>query len=158
MYPPDHDFIFLDLKKYFLSTFLWIRLKLKQTCYTYLNTCWRTVKCSYSIGPHVDAVGPALGWQSVLQVYPPCPDYKTPISGDCFDLTAQNVNAASFDYMYPFFYNFLPVSIPYDIVLQGVNNFSIMKSIMFVVYVHCDFIHDSKVTSSVSATLLLSSQ
>ena len=30
-----------------------------------------TAKCSYSIGPHGDTVGPALGRQSVLQVYPP---------------------------------------------------------------------------------------
>ena len=51
-----------------------------------------TVECYYSIGPHVDAVGPALGRQSVLQVYPPCPDYKTPISGDCFDLTVKDVS------------------------------------------------------------------
>ena len=29
-----------------------------------------------------DGIGPALGRQSVLQV---CPDYKTPISGDCSD-------------------------------------------------------------------------
>ena len=50
-----------------------------------------TVECSYSIGPHVDAVGPALGRRSVLQVYLPCPDYKTPISGDWFDLAVQDV-------------------------------------------------------------------
>ena len=39
----------------------------------------------------LNAVGPALGRQAVMQVYPPCPDYKTPISGDCFDLTVQDV-------------------------------------------------------------------
>ena len=30
-----------------------------------------TVECYYSIGPHVDADGPELDRQSVLQVYPP---------------------------------------------------------------------------------------
>ena len=50
-----------------------------------------TVECSYRIGPHVDAVGPALCRQSVLQVYPRCPDYKTLISGDFFDLTVKDV-------------------------------------------------------------------
>ena len=49
------------------------------------------VECSYIIGPHVDAVVPALGRQSVLQVYPPCPDYKTPISGNFFDLNVHDV-------------------------------------------------------------------
>ena len=28
---------------------------------------------------------------NVLQVYPPCLDYKTLISGDCFDITVQDV-------------------------------------------------------------------
>ena len=54
---------FLDLKKYFLSTFLWIRLK--------QSFCIPKHLLKDSIGPHVDAVGPALGRQSVLQVYPP---------------------------------------------------------------------------------------
>ena len=27
----------------------------------------------------------------MLHVCPPCPDYKTPISGDCFDLIVQDV-------------------------------------------------------------------
>ena len=45
-------------------------------------------ECSYSIGPHVDAVGPAVGSQLCI---PPCPDYKTPVSGDHFDLTVQDV-------------------------------------------------------------------
>ena len=31
----------------------------------------KTVECSYSTGSYVDAVGPALGRQSVLHVYPP---------------------------------------------------------------------------------------
>ena len=38
-----------------------------------------------------DAVGPALGRQSGAAGITPCPDYKTPISGDCFDLTVQDV-------------------------------------------------------------------
>ena len=62
----------LDLKKYFLSTFLWIRLKPKQTFYILKHFLKdTTVECSYSSGLHVDAVGPVLGRQSVLQVYPP---------------------------------------------------------------------------------------
>ena len=59
--------------------------------YFFFKISLNPVECSYSIGPPVDAVGPALGRQSVLQVYPPCPDYKTPISGVSFNLTVQDV-------------------------------------------------------------------
>ena len=41
----------------------------------------------FHIGPHVDAVGPALGGQLVLQANPLCTDFKTPISGDCFHVS-----------------------------------------------------------------------
>ena len=47
------------------------------------------VECFYSNGPHVDAVGPALADNQCCRYI--CPDYKTPISGDCFDLTIQDV-------------------------------------------------------------------
>ena len=43
-----------------------------------------------ALGQHAGGIGPALGRQSVLQVTRcvlSCPDYKTPISGDCSDLT-----------------------------------------------------------------------
>ena len=58
-----------------------MRPEVTQTNYLYT---WRTIECSHSIGPHADGIGPALGRQSVLQV---CPDYGTPIRGDCSDLT-----------------------------------------------------------------------
>ena len=61
-------------------------MKPEVTQTNYLYT-WITIECFHSIGPHADGIGPALGRQSVLQVCPPCPDYKTPISGDCSDLT-----------------------------------------------------------------------
>ena len=53
-----------------------------QTAYLYT---WRTIECFHSIGPHAHGIGPALGRQSVLRCVLPCPDYKTPISGDCSD-------------------------------------------------------------------------
>ena len=52
MYPTDHDFIFLeflDFWKYFLSTFLWIRRKPKQTFCIPKRLLKMTFKCSYSI-------------------------------------------------------------------------------------------------------------
>ena len=36
---------------------------------------------------YVDAVSPALDRQSVLEMYIPCPDFKTPISDDCFHVS-----------------------------------------------------------------------
>ena len=59
---------FLDFLRYFISTFLWNRLKPKQT-FCIPKHLLMDFECSYSIGPHVDVVGPAQGRQSVLQVY-----------------------------------------------------------------------------------------
>ena len=43
------------------------------------------VRCKHIIGPYVDAVGLALGRQSVLQVTPnPCPHFKTTIKGGVY--------------------------------------------------------------------------
>ena len=66
-----------------------------QTNYLYIR---RTIECFHSIGPHADGIGPELGRQSVLQVCPPCPDYETPISGDCFDLTVRYVGICDLKY------------------------------------------------------------
>ena len=82
---------FLDFYKYFLSTFLWNRLKPKQTLcipkhllkddrmfLQHRATCW----CRRpSVGQTISVAG----------IAPPCPDYKTPISGNCLDLPVQDV-------------------------------------------------------------------
>ena len=57
VYPPYYDFIFFRVFR-LIKIFL-------------INISMNPIKThTYSIGPHVDAVGPALGGQSVLQVYP----------------------------------------------------------------------------------------
>ena len=91
MYPPDHDFIFFRVFRFFKIFFINISINPIKTQTNFVYTCKRTVECSYNIGPHVNAVSPALGRQSVLQVYPLMSDYKTPIRGDCFDLNVQDV-------------------------------------------------------------------
>ena len=65
VYLPDHDFIFFRVFRFLEIFFINIPMNPLKTQTNFL------VECSYSIGPHVDAVGPTLGRQSVLQVYPP---------------------------------------------------------------------------------------
>ena len=88
MYPPDHDFIFFRVFRFLKIFFINIsmnRLKPKQTfCipnyllkdgWMFLQH-WAKCWCRWpSIGQTISAAG----------VSPPCLDYKTPISGDCFN-------------------------------------------------------------------------
>ena len=87
VYPTDHDFIFygifIFLKMFFYSLFY------ESDCnpnklFVHLNTCLRTFECSYSIGQHVDAVGPALSRHSVLRGNPPDQPVPTAIKGGSY--------------------------------------------------------------------------
>ena len=81
VYPTDRVFFRIII---FLQIFL-INISMKREVNQTNNLyTWRTIECFHSIGPHAFGICPALGSQSVLQV---CTDYKTPISGDCSDLT-----------------------------------------------------------------------
>ena len=44
------------------------------------------VECQYSIGPHIAAVGPALGRQSVLQENSQIPHSHTPINVGAYEV------------------------------------------------------------------------
>ena len=121
VYPTDHVFIFFRIF-IFLQIFL-INISMKpevaQTNYLY---GWRTIECFHSIGPHADSIGPALCRQSVLQVCPP--DYKTPISGDCSDLTVWYVGICDVK-CWIFLTCFVYMAI-YDLEIQLFHSFSVL--------------------------------
>ena len=78
MYPTNHDFIYFRFLRFFLNIsyqHFYGSIENPRKLFVYLNTCYRTVECFYSIGLHVDADGPALSRHSVL----PLPDHGVPI-------------------------------------------------------------------------------
>ena len=86
VYPKGHVFIFFRLfriKKYFSSPFIWIQIKAKQTpCIPIKGRLnWATCWC------HRPSVGQIISAAGVPLPPPPCSDFKTPISDDCFDPT-----------------------------------------------------------------------
>ena len=91
MYPTEHSLIFsgiLDFLKHFLTIFKRIRTKPNHT----MSSPKRWSNASTALGHKL--MSSAQRWadhQCCRCAPPPCPDYKTPISGDCFDFTVQDV-------------------------------------------------------------------
>ena len=78
MYPADQDFIFFFRFKKNYQHFY----EFRDNQIICTPKGWLKVS---TIGPHVDAVGPAFGKKSVLQANaPPCPHFRTPINGGGF--------------------------------------------------------------------------
>ena len=87
VYPTDYDFIFYGiftfLKMFFYPLFYESDCN-QNKLFVYLNICLRTFECSYSIGQHVDAVGPALSRHSVLRGNPPDQPVPPAIKGGSY--------------------------------------------------------------------------
>ena len=94
VYPPDHDFIFFTVFRFKKIFFINISMNPLKTQTNFLFT--------YTLAKRRLIVPTALGhilmpsakrWadNQCCRCIPPCPDSKTPICGDCFDLTVQDV-------------------------------------------------------------------
>ena len=89
MYPPDHDFIFFRVFRFLKIFFINISMKClkpKQTFCIRKHLLKERLNVLTALGHML--MPSAQRWETLsaagVWLSPPCPDYKTPISGDCF--------------------------------------------------------------------------
>ena len=83
MYPTDHVFIFFRVFIFLQIFLINISIKPEVTQTNYLYT-WRTI---FALGHMLMASAQRWVDNQCCRCVLPCPDYKTPISGKCSDLT-----------------------------------------------------------------------
>ena len=94
VYPIDHDLILFRVFIFFLIFFINISMNLlkTQTNFLYTKTLAKgrlniPTALGHMLMPSAQRRADNQCWRCIL----PCLDYKTPISGDCFDLIVQDV-------------------------------------------------------------------
>ena len=94
VYHPDHDFIFFRFFRFFKLFFINIFMKpLKtQTNFVYTQTLAKVrLNVPTALGHMLMSSAQRWADNQCCRCITPCPDYKTPISGDCSDLMVQDV-------------------------------------------------------------------
>ena len=94
VYPPNHDFIFFRFFKVLKISFINISMNPLKTQTNFLYTLTLAKGRSNvltTLGHMLIPSAQRLADNQCCRCILSCPDYKTPISGDCFDLTVQDV-------------------------------------------------------------------